>query len=44
VPRLLITEGWFAAQIWLESKKRLPEYMEQKPANAPLRSQLRLYR
>jgi plasmid replication initiation protein len=32
-------------QIWLESKKRLPEYMEQKPANAMLRSQysLRLY-
>jgi Initiator Replication protein len=32
-------------RIWLESKKRLPEYMEQKPANAALRSQysLRLY-
>ena len=32
-------------QIWLESKKRLPEYMEQKPAIANLRSQysLRLY-
>jgi plasmid replication initiation protein len=32
-------------QIWLESRKRLPEYMEQKPANAALRSQysLRLY-
>jgi hypothetical protein len=32
-------------QIWLESKKRLPEYMEKKPANAALRSQysLRLY-
>jgi plasmid replication initiation protein len=32
-------------QIWLESRKRLPEYMEQKPANASLRSQysLRLY-
>jgi plasmid replication initiation protein len=32
-------------RIWLESKKRLPEYMEQKPANAGLRSQyaLRLY-
>jgi len=32
-------------RIWLESKKRLPEYMEQKPANASLRSQyaLRLY-
>jgi hypothetical protein len=32
-------------RIWMESKKRLPEYMEQKPANARLRSQyaLRLY-
>ena len=32
-------------RIWLESRKRLPEYMEQKPANAGLRSQyaLRLY-
>jgi plasmid replication initiation protein len=32
-------------RIWLESKKRLPEYMEQKPANTALRSQyaLRLY-
>jgi plasmid replication initiation protein len=32
-------------QIWLESKKHLPEYMEQKPAAASLRSQysLRLY-
>jgi plasmid replication initiation protein len=32
-------------RIWLESKKRLPEYMERKPANAALRSQyaLRLY-
>ena len=32
-------------QIWLESKKRLPDYMEQKPGNAALRSQyaLRLY-
>ena len=32
-------------RIWLESKKRLPEHMEQKPANASLRSQysLRLY-
>jgi plasmid replication initiation protein len=32
-------------QVWLEAKKRLPEYMEQKPANARLRSQysLRLY-
>jgi hypothetical protein len=32
-------------RIWLESKKRLPEYMEQKPGNARLRSQyaLRLY-
>jgi plasmid replication initiation protein len=32
-------------QIWLESKKRLSEYMEQKPANVALRSQysLRLY-
>jgi plasmid replication initiation protein len=32
-------------QIWIESKKRLPEYMEQKPASAMLRSQysLRLY-
>jgi hypothetical protein len=31
--------------IWLESKKRLPDYMEQKPANTELRSQyaLRLY-
>jgi hypothetical protein len=28
-------------QIWLESRKRLPEYMEQKPANASLRSQSR---
>jgi plasmid replication initiation protein len=32
-------------RIWLESKKRLLDYMEQKPANAALRSQysLRLY-
>jgi plasmid replication initiation protein len=32
-------------RIWLESKKRLPDYIEQKPANAALRSQyaLRLY-
>jgi plasmid replication initiation protein len=32
-------------RIWLESKKRLPDYMDQKPANARLRSQysLRLY-
>ena len=32
-------------RIWLESKKRLPDYMEQKPANTRLRSQyaLRLY-
>jgi plasmid replication initiation protein len=32
-------------QIWLESRKRLLEYMEEKPANAALRSQyaLRLY-
>jgi plasmid replication initiation protein len=32
-------------RIWLESRKRLPEYMEQKPANTGLRSQysLRLY-
>jgi plasmid replication initiation protein len=31
--------------IWLESKKRLPDYMEQKPGNAAFRSQyaLRLY-
>jgi hypothetical protein len=25
-------------RIWLESKKRLPEYMEQKPANTALRA------
>ena len=32
-------------RIWLESKKRLPEYVSQKPANIGLRSQyaLRLY-
>ena len=32
-------------RIWIESKKRLPDYMEQKPGNAALRSQyaLRLY-
>jgi hypothetical protein len=32
-------------RIWLESRKRFPEYMEQKPANTGLRSQysLRLY-
>ena len=32
-------------RIWLESKKRLPEYMARKPANTVLRSQytLRLY-
>jgi plasmid replication initiation protein len=32
-------------RIWLESKKRLPEYVSQKPANIRLRSQyaLRLY-
>jgi hypothetical protein len=27
-------------RIWLESKKRLPDYMKQKPANIGLRSQL----
>ena len=26
-------------RIWLESRKRFPEYMEQKPANTKLRSQ-----
>jgi plasmid replication initiation protein len=32
-------------RIWLEARKRLPDYMEKKPANAALRSQysLRLY-
>jgi len=32
-------------RIWLESRKRLPDYMEQKPGNAALRSHyaLRLY-
>jgi plasmid replication initiation protein len=32
-------------RIWLESRKHLPEYMEQKPANSRLRSQyaLRIY-
>jgi plasmid replication initiation protein len=32
-------------RIWLEARKRLPDYMEQKPANTGLRSQyaLRLY-
>jgi plasmid replication initiation protein len=32
-------------RIWVESEKRLPDYMEQKPANTGLRSQyaLRLY-
>jgi plasmid replication initiation protein len=32
-------------RIWLEARKRLPEYMEKEPANAALRSQysLRLY-
>jgi plasmid replication initiation protein len=32
-------------RIWLESRKRLPDYMEQKPAHTGLRSQyaLRLY-
>jgi plasmid replication initiation protein len=32
-------------RIWIESKKRLPDYMEQKPGSAALRSQyaLRLY-
>jgi hypothetical protein len=32
-------------RIWLEARKRLPEYMQQKPANTGLRSQyaLRLY-
>jgi Initiator Replication protein len=32
-------------RIWLESRKRLPDYMEQEPANTGLRSQyaLRLY-
>jgi hypothetical protein len=29
-------------RIWLESRKRLPEYMEQKPANAALRSKYAL--
>jgi hypothetical protein len=30
-------------QIWLQSKKRLPEYMERKAANASLRSQYSLH-
>jgi plasmid replication initiation protein len=30
-------------RIWIESKKRFPDYMEQKPANTSLRSQYSLH-
>ena len=45
VPEVYVAFSPRFEQIWLESRKRLPEYMEQKPANAALRSQysLRLY-
>jgi plasmid replication initiation protein len=44
-PEVYVASSPRFEQIWLESRKRLPEYMEQKPANAALRSQysLRLY-
>jgi plasmid replication initiation protein len=44
-PEVYLTFSPSFERIWLESKKRLPEYMEQKPANIGLGSQyaLRLY-
>jgi plasmid replication initiation protein len=44
-PEVYVTFSPRFERIWLESKKRLPDYMEQKPGNAGLRSQyaLRLY-
>jgi len=44
-PEVYVTFSPRFERIWIESKKRLPEYMEQQPANAALRSQyaLRLY-
>jgi hypothetical protein len=44
-PEVFLTFSPSFERIWLESKKRLPEYVSQKPANLGLRSQyaLRLY-
>jgi hypothetical protein len=44
-PKVYVAFSHRFERIWLESRKRLPEYMEQKPANTGLRSQysLRLY-
>src|ERR1700731_2264630 len=44
-PEVYVTFSPRFERIWLESRKHLPEYMEQKPANTGLRSQysLRLY-
>jgi Initiator Replication protein len=44
-PEVYLTFSPNFDRIWLESKKRLPEYVSQKPANLGLRSQyaLRLY-
>jgi hypothetical protein len=44
-PQVYLTFSPNFERIWVESKKRLPEYVSQKPANLGLRSQyaLRLY-
>lgn len=44
-PEVYVTFSPHFERIWLESKKRLPDYVSQKPANLGLRSQyaLRLY-
>jgi plasmid replication initiation protein len=44
-PEVYVTFSPRFERTWLESKKRLPDYMEHKPGNAGLRSQyaLRLY-
>jgi hypothetical protein len=44
-PEVYLTFSPSFERIWLESKKRLPEYVSQKPANLGLRSQyaIRLY-
>jgi Initiator Replication protein len=44
-PEVYVTFSQNFERIWLESKKRLPDYVSQKPANLGLRSQyaLRLY-
>jgi plasmid replication initiation protein len=42
-PEVYVAFSQHFERIWLESKKRLPEYMEKKPAIAALRSQYALW-